>query len=217
MKVVAFSGGCFSGKTTAINALADMLMHQGVEVHRGAELVRNNAQAVDIDEMRADPNQYLKFELDIINAKIQYEQSLKDKFSDDCVILLDRALTDSLMYFSLYTDINKLKDSCLDQYQQFRSYLSDAIQYSFKNIYTHLFEFMPLNATCYKESDIMYRPKRVDTLKYIEYETVKELNECYYNRTKACKYVRTQIDASLGIEHWLAKFLYYNPDIRLVP
>lgn len=223
MKVLAFSGGCFSGKTSAIEALKRLLISQGVEVHLGNELVRNNARAVDIDKIRSNADKYLQFELEVINAKIEYEQSLQKRFSDNCVILLDRALTDSLMYYTLYIDVNKLSNVSLDIYREFREKLSNAIYYSFANIYTHVIEFSPLNATCYKAEDIKFRPLQVDTLKYIEHDIVQELNESYNAKVKRLnaeaqlKYIRTKINIANGIDYWLAKFLYNNKDLNFLP
>ena len=145
------------------------------------------------------------------------------KYSDDCIILLDRALTDSLMYYTLYVDVNKLSDINLDIYKEFREKLSNAIHFSFTNIYTHIIEFSPLNALCYKAEDIKFRPTRIDTLKYIEHNTVQELNEAYYSRvqhstynTTKLKYIRTgiNINNSNGINAWLSKFLYNNEDLK---
>lgn len=222
MKVLAFSGGCFSGKTTAINALKQWFTVNGVEVHTGDELVRKNAKAVFIDCLRKDSNKYLQFELDVINAKIDYEKSLRERFSDNSVILLDRALTDSLMYYMLYVNVNELNDVNLDIYIEFRNKLSEAIYNSFANTYTHLIEFSPLESTCYKQKDIEFRPIRIDTLKYIEYNTVQELNEAYYSRvqrgtynTTKLKYIRTRINNSNGINAWLSNFLYNNKDLNL--
>lgn len=224
MKVLAFSGGCFSGKTSAIEAFKHLLIGQGVEVHTGNELVRNNAKAVDIDKIRSNADKYLQFELDIINAKIEYEQSLQKRFSDNCIILLDRALTDSLMYYTLYINVNKLSDTSLDIYREFREKLSDAIYYSFANIYTHVIEFLPLDAPCYKAEDIEFRPSRVDTLKYVEHDVVQELNESYTDRVRRgthnvsqLKYIRTKINITNGINSWLAKFLYNNKDLNFLP
>lgn len=222
MKVLAFSGGCFSGKTTAINALKHWFTIHGIEAHTGDELVRKSAKAVFIDGLRKDPNKYLQFELDVINAKIDYEKSLRERFSDNSIILLDRALTDSLMYYMLYINVNELNDVNLDIYIEFRNKLSEAIYNSFANIYTHLIEFSPLESTCYKQKDIEFRPIRVDTLKYIEHNTVQELNEAYYNRVQRSthnvtqlKYIRTRINNNNGINAWLSNFLYNNEDLNI--
>ena len=223
MKVLAFSGGCFSGKTSAINALKRLLSDQGIEVHTGDELVRKNVNAMDIDMIRGNANKYFQFELNVIKAKIEYEQSLHKKYSDNCVILLDRALTDSLMYYTLYVDVNKLSDINLDIYKEFREKLSDATYFSFANIYTHIIEFSPLDTLCYKAEDIKFRPTRIDTLKYVEHEFVQELNESYIGRvrrstynTSQLKYIRTKINVENGVNAWLAKFLYNNKDLNFL-
>ena len=145
---------------------------------------------------------------------------MRERFSDNSIILLDRALTDSLMYYMLYINVNELNDVNLDIYIEFRNKLSEAIYNSFANIYTHLIEFSPLKSTCYKQKDIEFRPIRVNTLKYIEHNTVQELNEAYYSRvqrgtynTTQLKYIRTRINNSNGINAWLSNFLYNNEDL----
>lgn len=223
MKVLAFSGGCFSGKTTAMTAIADLLRSHNVKVIVGNELARQRKEAVFIDALRNNQDNYFKFECDIINKKIVFEQQLQKRYSEDVVVLLDRALTDSLMYFNMYINPDKLNDVNLDAYLDFKNTIAESAFNSFSDLYTHVIEFLPIDALCYKQEDIVYRPNRVDALKHIEYNAIRDLNENMYRRVERTrlvnrlKYIRTKIDVKNGgIEQWLNTFINNNPDIILL-
>ena len=223
MKVLAFSGGCFSGKTTAITAIADLLRSHNMKVIVGNELARQRKEAISIDTLRNNQDEYFKFECDIISKKIAFEQQLQKYYSEDVVVLLDRALTDSLMYFNMYINPDKLDDVNLDTYLDFKNTIANSAFKSFSDLYTHIIEFSPINALCYKQEDMVYRPNRIDTLKHIEYNAIKDLNENMFRRVERTrlvnrlKYIRTKIDViNGGIERWSNTFINNNPDIILL-
>ena len=103
--VIAFSGGCFSGKTTTMEKLKETLEARGHRVTMLSELVREH-KIESIDKLRENPSKYLAFQNEIISAKIEAENACKSTDTD--VILIDRAITDSMFYLLFYVDKNKL-------------------------------------------------------------------------------------------------------------
>ena len=102
--VIAFSGGCFSGKTSTIEALEKILISKNIKVIKLNELMRNFTKNLSIDTLRTKfPNRYFKIEKQVISNKISDEEKAKKFYKDDtCVMLIDRALTVSLFYYVNY-------------------------------------------------------------------------------------------------------------------
>ena len=107
-KVIAFSGGCFSGKTTTMNEVKAYLEDAGYKVVVLGELIRT-ATSKPIDVIRKDPTAYLRLQEKIIRSKIEQEnKALED--DSNTVYLADRAITDSLFYLQNYVDKSGLSD-----------------------------------------------------------------------------------------------------------
>ena len=58
-KVIAFSGGCFSGKTSAIQLVKDDFIAKGLTCVVIEELIRDY-KIKSIDDLRSDPNAYFE-------------------------------------------------------------------------------------------------------------------------------------------------------------
>ncbi|MFH1547427.1 MAG: AAA family ATPase [bacterium] len=99
---VAFSGACHSGKTTTIDKLKEIFKDDAVVL---GELVRDT-NIVSIDDIRKDPERHFSFEKEVIQKKIDGEDSLRNV--EDKICLIDRCLTDSLHYLLDFTKPEEL-------------------------------------------------------------------------------------------------------------
>lgn len=183
---IAFSGGCFSGKTTTLNALKDVLESSGLKVKTLDELIRKE-KYTSIDELRKKPVTYLNTQFNIIQNKIL--QELKAFNSNEPVIwLFDRALTDSLFYYEFYVDKSNLNATCLREYCDFYNQLKYAVAYSFSRL-DLLIEFKPLKNTAYNTDKM--RPANLESLSEIEYTGIHRLNiyyGLYYGKNNVTRY-----------------------------
>lgn len=173
--VIAFSGGCFSGKTTTMEELEETLKAKGIKVVTLNELIRERYIG-SIDKIREDPSMYLAFQNEVIRAKIDAE--IKCLNADAQVVLVDRAITDSLFYLLFYVDKSKLTFRDTISFMLLQSHIMSHIEYAWFNIYDLVVEFKPLDKLC---DDTVYRPKHIDALKHIEHTTISMLND-YANR-----------------------------------
>lgn len=194
--VIAFSGGCFSGKTSTIEALEKILISKNIKVIKLNELMRNFTKNLSIDTLRTKfPNMYFKIEKQVISNKISDEEKAKKFYKDDtCVILIDRALTDSLFYYENYVrpiELASYKDK--EEYYKFRSYLIDKIKEHFAKIYDLLVEFKPLDAQ--NNKDNINRPDDAALSNRYEYECIKRLN-FYYSINTGIKSMEADLTSS---------------------
>ena len=176
--IISFSGGCFSGKTTAIESLQKILGKEHCVVI--GEAIRGK-KIGSIDELRKSPEKYLKIQQEIIYQKISEEKkiSAQSKLSDK-VILIDRALSDSMFYLTFYLDKSNLSQEQLDLYAEIYHHLNRSARFSFNNIYDIVLQFQPLNIPC---DDVKFRPGKMETLKQIESDTI-QLFSRGYNQNK---------------------------------
>lgn len=168
--VIAFSGGCFSGKTTTMEELEEALKAKGIKVVMLSELVRERYIG-SIDKIRENPSMYLAFQNEVIRSKMDAE--MKCLNTDAQVVLVDRAITDSLFYLLFYVDKSKLTYRDMVSFMLLQSHVMSHIEYAWFNIYDLVVEFMPLNKQC---DDTVYRPKHIEALKHIEYSAISMLN-----------------------------------------
>lgn len=169
--IIAFSGGCFSGKTTTMEALKKELEKRGHRVVMLDELVRNK-KIKSIDDIRKNPNKYVNFQNDVIGKKIKAEM---ESMKLDCdVVLIDRAITDSLFYLTFYVDKAHLSDEAYKKYSKLIKKTINHVSFAFEHIYDAIVEFKPIDDTC---NDAIYRPERIDTAKFIEHKMISMLNE----------------------------------------
>ena len=162
-KVFAFSGGCYSGKTTSMLEVKDILESKGYTVKILGERIRERATK-PIDEIRQNPSEYFKLQKKVITGKIHDERKA---FADtsDTIYLVDRALSDSLFYLQTYTDFTDFSATQLSDYTRFYAYTYRNALYSFKH-YSKLIMFKPI--TDVKTEDSM-RPKHVGIVNNVEY------------------------------------------------
>lgn len=184
--VIAFSGGCFSGKTTAMEKLKETLEARGHKVIMLSELVREH-KIESIDKLRENPSEYLAFQNSIISSKISAEVHLLSRgCSDIDIVLVDRAITDSLFYLLFYVDKKDLTERDLNVYWYLLSRVQSHVEYAFKHIYDAVIEFAPINKLC---DDTVFRPQKIDVLKYIESINISMLNRFAANNV-------------LNVVHW---------------
>lgn len=191
--VIAFSGGCFSGKTTTMEKLKESLERRGRKVAMLSELVREH-KIESIDKLRQDPSAYLKFQQDIILEKIDAELNCTKLDVD--VVLVDRAITDSLFYLMFYVDKSKLSFDDIALFYGLQNRIRMHMKQAFKQIYNLVIEFSPINAVC---DDKVFRPKQIGALKYIEYDIISMLND-YANSSTLGKYVRWDLNTQSAEE-----------------
>jgi hypothetical protein len=177
MLTVAFSGGCFSGKTSTIEYIASNLDFCIIS----NEVIRSKNNFISIEHIRQSPNEYVLFQDEVIRKKIETDIFKQKQDKRSSVLLIDRALTDSYMYLTNYVDLSKLTTASLKIYNELLIYLTYNINH-FE--YDLVIQFYPIKAIC--EDDI-YRPNNIDFLKYIEYNHLDFLNTRMY-KSKLVKY-----------------------------
>lgn len=174
-KVIAFSGGCHSGKTTTINKVAEALEARGHKVVKLSELMRE-VTSKPIDELRKNAHKYLEVQEQIISAKINQECNA---FNDNgrTIYLVDRAITDSLFYLENYVNKSGLTEAEIIRLCNLdfvaRQHAIDA----FNRGYDMLIQFEPLDIVS-SNSD-SYRPQLLEHLKDYEYQGISTLNRAH--------------------------------------
>ena len=68
-RVIAFSGGCFSGKTTTMKFVKEQLISAGYKVTVLDEIIRTVTDK-PIDEIRKNPSAYLDLQKKISSSSI---------------------------------------------------------------------------------------------------------------------------------------------------
>lgn len=170
-KVIAFSGGCFSGKTTAMQAVKKSLEDAGYKVTVLDELIRTVID-IPIDVIRSNSSGYLEIQDKIIRGKIAQEiKAFEDK--SDTIYLVDRAITDSLFYLQNYVDKNSLPSYKMKIFCNLHKDVVQHAKYAFSNDgYFAVVEFKPL---CGENTD-KFRPKHIDYSKEFEHDAIHILN-----------------------------------------
>lgn len=171
--IIAFSGGCYSGKTTSMQRLQ---RHIGLDrCIFLSELIREKL-TTSIDDIRAHPSDYLRLQCDIIKQKINQEMELP-LYNKDLVILVDRAIADSIFYMLFYIDKHSLTEPELRTYYGLYKYARDYAKFAYKNIYSAVLFFEPIEEKCI---DLVNRPKAINsTMKFFERDLIKSINEEY--------------------------------------
>lgn len=174
-KVIAFSGGCFSGKTTAIQAVKKSLEDAGYKVTVLDELIRTVTDK-PIDVIRWNSSEYLELQDKIIRGKIAQEiKAFEDK--SDTIYLVDRAITDSLFYLQNYVDKNSRSPN---EMKVFCALHKDTIRHARRAFgypddhsgYFAVVEFKPLVG----ENTDLFRPMHIDYSKEFEHDAIHILN-----------------------------------------
>lgn len=194
---IAFSGGCFSGKTSTMEALKSILEKEGYNVVIISEAMRETEAAksgMSIDAIRQDANLYFKLQKEIIQKKINQEfEAFNGK--PDTIYLFDRAITDSLFYYEFYVDKVKLDNK--EEYFKFHKYLLDKVSSTLNQV-DLLIEFKPLNNRDINADKM--RPAYLSSASYSEFACIFILNNNY----------RRKLDRKLGYYMVDLNDKYYN-------
>lgn len=175
--VVAFSGGCCSGKTTTLNALKEQLEKEGKKVlifkaDSHAYLAERNTT---IDAIRRRALDYLRFQEWICHEQVNFEtQILQDRYYNYDVILLDRSLFDCLFYTQYYIDLGNESLQLgmgLQRYLDLQFYLDTAITRATERVYDMLLFFAPIIEPV-EDPSTYTRPAGLDILKSIEHNGI---------------------------------------------
>lgn len=181
-KLIAFSGGCHSGKTTLMNEVADVLKRAGVEVIVFKENAHKFLKKGGIDELRANPTEYLAFQQLVIQERINFEKNVLKGLvgGKDAVILLDRPITDSLAYMFMYINVDSLNSVELKTYAKLVSDIEEHVTdyANYVNVESHIFALAPLKQSC-SEEEMTYRPKGINKVKAAEASVTKTLLYTY--------------------------------------
>ena len=148
---IAFSGGCFSGKTSTMEALKSVLEKDGYKVVIVSEAMRETEVAksgMSIDAIRQDANLYFKLQKEIIKKKVKQERDVPFNSEPDTIYLFDRAITDSLFYYEFYVDKSKLDNK--EDYFRFHRLLLKRVSFLLNQI-DLLIEFKPLENCSVKD------------------------------------------------------------------
>lgn len=175
---IIFSGGCYSGKTTSINIVKDILKAKGKNVIMFDELIRNH-NIGSIDEIRKSPNKYMELQDNIIRGKIEMEKSIKNNpsYGSNTIVLVDRAVTDSLFYLTFYVYKNGLDEYHQEMFFNLFDYLNNYLENDIRFIYDYILEFKPIENKVEEDS---FRPQNLNRMQNVEYEMIKKYNHKYF-------------------------------------
>ena len=183
--VIAFSGGCCSGKTTALNAIKDRLEQEGFRVmsfkaDTHAYLKERNAT---IDSIRKVVFDYLRYQEFVCTEQWNFEnQILREFYNDYDVILLDRSLFDCLFYTIYYFNLGD-EGLCfglgLERYYDLQLALYKHLQEAVDRVYDLTLCFEPLKEPK-GEVNTFSRPSNIKILKYIEGLGIRKIVDTYY-------------------------------------
>ena len=172
-KLILFSGGCNSGKTTTLKAVASKLQSLGHKVNMLDELIRKETDK-PIDELRKDAKAYLQLQDKIIRAKIEQEKQALEDFRTDDIYLADRAVTDSMFYLENYVDKSQLDEEGIKLFCFLHNSVHEYLKRYFWR-YSLIVEFQPVEV---KELDL-FRPVYIDMMKNYENICITRLNYAY--------------------------------------
>ena len=180
-KVIVFTGGCFSGKTTTMEKMKDIFTKQlEIKTEILKEPIRNYPGADNIDELRKDPSKYLEMqETTTYDRYTNLIWAVHKHKNDEIVFLVDRALSDVMFYSTYYLKKEDLSTANNEQfiYEKFLKNVENYAEYCGKEIYDYILEFHPLDFDVQKSEDAKFRPEKINELKWIEHEHIKEWNE----------------------------------------
>lgn len=199
-KFIAFSGGCFSGKTTTMKLAKKIFESNGIKVVMLDELMRDK-KIVSIDEIRKNPVDYLNLQEEIIKKKIEMEKELLSR-NEECIVLIDRAITDSLFYMLFYIDKSGLDYKDMLKFEKLYAYVHKYASTVFRDVYDILIEFQPLNSiACIQACDDKYRPMNLLVQRLSEHRLISTFNRAYCNDN--CKCTNIYLNVSMAKENEL--------------
>lgn len=167
---IAFSGASNSYKTTTINNIKKVLGDNAVILD---EVIRHK-QNFNIDDIRSDANKYVDFQIEVISEKIKQEKKALKQIESK-VVLIDRSLVDSLMYYLLYVDKNKLSEECLKKYSEFYEFLVETTSEHMNNLYDKII-FLPPQKPNLNDP---FRTKKLNYFQSMEADVILRLSQTY--------------------------------------
>lgn len=189
-RVIAFSGGCFSGKTTTMKIVKEQLESAGYKVTVLDEIIRTVTNE-PIDKIRRNPSAYLGLQEKVIMAKIQQELKAFEENSNT-VYLADRAISDSLFYLQNYIDKSNLTSDEMTRFCTLHGYVVHHVKRAFSEFgYYAVIEFKPLNG----ENADKYRPDIINVSKVYEHDAISLLNQAFFWGSVPFKYVDLNKDS----------------------
>lgn len=173
-QAIVFSGGCYSGKTTTMLKVKELLEAEGKTV----TILQNTHRPLitsTIDELRANPIEYLAFQRSIIENRIEAE---KEALSKEGIVLIDRGLSDFIFYLTFYTDKASLDAEQLKELTDIYAMAHNHAIWSYANLYALVFQFEPI-AIPAVEALTNTRPLKLEALQFSEYNAINTLNFFY--------------------------------------
>ena len=198
-KIIAFSGGCFSGKTTAIETVKANFINSSLDCIHISELIRD-LNIVSIDELRKNANDYFDVQIQIITEKINQERAAAD-FPG--IVLVDRAIGDSLYYLLYHVRYDALDNSRKLKYLDFVNFVHNHAQFAYRFLYTCVAFFKPLEKVCL---DNVYRPENINITKHIESKCIDIINLAYCDSFKYLSFDLNTEDVN-GVHNILINYL----------
>lgn len=210
IKFIAFSGGCFSGKTTTMLLLKEELERNGKSVVILGENIRDFIKDdLTIQDIRKDANTYFELQHKVIMSKIAFEtryMNAKYKVEKDIIVLADRSIIDSLFYLLFYVDKNQLTNKNICEYEKLYKLVDEWARNAYNGLYDMILMFEPLNLVC---EDLTYRPNNINVLKYTESRMIKTLHNAYFGSTKYSKSNLAVVNIDLNnAKTGIVKYLY---------
>lgn len=187
-KLIAFSGGCCSGKTSTIELVKEKLTAAGYNVKiisenmRELDVFKQNA-GLTIDALRKDVSMYLSVQESIIpeKAKRELEASIDES---DTIYLIDRALSDSIFYLQCYVNKSELSQSDVKRYYLLHNNAITLAQRAFTSLYDIVLEFTPLSIV---EKDVFRPQADLGYSNKFEYDAIHILNNYFCPKEKLIK------------------------------
>lgn len=173
--IIACSGASHSGKST----FAEILKKLHPEIMMQHELILSSGNKYDeerkqaIDELRANPYEYFKWEKNIIGKKMEqeYEANLIKNHAD---IIFERSLADSFYYLTRFVDISSFNSEQLNDYNRFLEKLLQLANVHYSAVYDFILIFSPVT---FDELCDERRSKNLKNDHYREYQTIKIINQ----------------------------------------
>lgn len=175
--IIAETGACFSGKTTFAESLKklypNVIRQNDIKIDNQYEDDNlRELNGLSIDQIRAHPYLYFRWEKAIISKKIEQERTAL-KCSDDSIVIFERSLADSIYYLTRFVDISSFNDVEINEYNSFLQNVVDAARYHYKYIYNHILIFKPV---LFDQLNCERRPASLKKDHIREYHVIRLLN-----------------------------------------
>lgn len=168
-RLVALSGACHSGKTTALNQIK---AHFDTNIDYFGENIRDLIPpGLSIDQLREQPDVYVDVLHAAVIGKIHREDAAMD---DDRVTVFDRSLADSLYYFTRYLHVGDLSPDKVILYYEILGNFMESIRPDRYDLVIFL-KPIPIPST----HNDPHRPKELPKIQLQEAETLSMLSTIF--------------------------------------